>query len=146
VVVAILLIPLQNVETAIGFVIGGVLSGLRRVHRHETSRSGPTLGSPRRLAGASRRAGHRLQGRLVTGLLVVGLALLALPATSGSADLHDLSDKECVDALVGLGFGGSLISVFAVWAAASSPRPPTSGGPGRKIEAGIPRTIRATRP
>ena len=37
----------------------------------------------------------------------------ASPATSGSWSLTDHTDKEAVDALIGLGFGGSLISVFA---------------------------------
>ena len=40
-------------------------------------------------------------------------AARASPATSGSWSSPTSSDKEAVDALVGLGFGGSLISVFA---------------------------------
>ena len=53
------------------------------------------------------------KGGSVTGLLVVGLALLGVAGYYGILIITDSSDKEAVDALVGLGFGGSLISVFA---------------------------------
>ena len=53
------------------------------------------------------------KGGSVTGLLVVGLALLGVAGYFGILLLTDHTDKEAVDALIGLGFGGSLISVFA---------------------------------
>jgi K(+)-stimulated pyrophosphate-energized sodium pump len=53
------------------------------------------------------------KGGSVTGLLVVGLALLGVAGYYGILILTDQTDKEAVDALIGLGFGGSLISVFA---------------------------------
>ncbi len=53
------------------------------------------------------------KGGSVTGLLVVGLALLGVAGYFGVLILADKTDKEAVDALIGLGFGGSLISVFA---------------------------------
>src|SRR5260221_7492558 len=53
------------------------------------------------------------KGGSVTGLLVVGLALFGVAGYFGLLVLTGSSDKEAVDALVGLGFGGSLISVFA---------------------------------
>ena len=46
-------------------------------------------------------------------MLVVGLALLGVAGFYGVLILADESDKEAIDALIGLGFGGSLISVFA---------------------------------
>ena len=55
---------LQDVQTAIGFVIGGVLSGAHRLHRHEPLGAGQRprrRGGPRRRAAGARR---RLQGRL----------------------------------------------------------------------------------
>src|SRR5438876_12336938 len=54
------------------------------------------------------------RGGALTGLLVVGLALLGIVGYYGVLTwLFDTSEKQAVDALVGLGFGGSLISVFA---------------------------------
>ena len=53
------------------------------------------------------------KGGSVTGLLVVGLALLGVAGYYGILVLTGSTDKEAVDALIGLGFGGSLISVFA---------------------------------
>jgi K(+)-stimulated pyrophosphate-energized sodium pump len=92
-------------KIAIGFVIGAVLSGLAgyigmlvsvkaNIRTAESARSG--------LAKALETA---IRGGTVTGMLVVGLGLIGV---AGYYSLtHDLS------ALIGLGFGGSLISVFA---------------------------------
>ena len=54
------------------------------------------------------------RGGAVTGMLVVGLALLGVAGYYGILTcIFDETEKEAVDALIGLGFGGSLISVFA---------------------------------
>ena len=54
------------------------------------------------------------RGGAVTGMLVAGLALLGVAGYYGALTwLFDVGAKDAVDALVGLGFGGSLISVFA---------------------------------
>ena len=54
------------------------------------------------------------RGGAVTGMLVVGLALFGVAGYYGVLTwIFDVSTKDAVDALVGLGFGGSLISVFA---------------------------------
>src|SRR5213075_2047423 len=50
----------------------------------------------------------------ITGLLVAGLALFGLAGYYGALTaIFNDSPKTAVDALIGLGFGGSLISVFA---------------------------------
>src|SRR3712207_4428251 len=46
-------------------------------------------------------------------MLVAGLALLGVAGYYGALLIFDVEEKDAVDALVGLGFGGSLISVFA---------------------------------
>ena len=54
------------------------------------------------------------RGGAITGLLVVGLALIGVAGYYGAlTSIFNDSPKTAVDALIGLGFGGSLISVFA---------------------------------
>ena len=54
------------------------------------------------------------RGGAITGMLVVGLALFGVAGYYGLlTSVFDRTEKEAVDALIGLGFGGSLISVFA---------------------------------
>jgi len=61
-------------------------------------------------SGYGRPFGLAFQGGAVTGLLVVGAGLVALSAI---VLIMDALDYHKPDALVGLAFGGSLISVFA---------------------------------
>ena len=90
---------------AFGFLIGAVLSGLSGFIGMWVS----TQTNTRVAEGAKKGLGHALdlafKGGLVTGLLVVSLGLLAV---SG----YYLITKD-IKALIALGFGASLISVFA---------------------------------
>ena len=99
---------------AIGFLIGGVLSGAAGyIGMNVSVRSNARVAEAAR-GGISARAGRRLPRRRVTGMLVVGLALLGVAGYYGILTAcFDNTPKEAVDALIGLGFGGSLISVFA---------------------------------
>ncbi len=112
VIIFILLFIFKDHATAIGFVIGAFCSlaagfiGMRVA----------VLANVRTTQAASvtRTAALRIafNGGAVTGLLVVGLALLAVSifyTVAGKTVGHDLA----VRSLVGLALGGSLISVFA---------------------------------
>ena len=113
IVLAILLIVLRNVDTAIGFVIGGTLSGAAGfIGMNLSVRANSRVAEAAR-GGVPPALDVAFKGGSVTGLLVVGLALLGVAGYFGVLVLTGQSDKDAVDALVGLGFGGSLISVFA---------------------------------
>ncbi len=114
VVLFILLIPLQDIRVAIGFAIGGALSASAGFIGMNVS-----VRANARVAEAARSGiAHALQaafrGGAVTGMLVVGLALFGVAGYYGILTwIFGESTKTAVDALIGLGFGGSLISVFA---------------------------------
>ena len=113
IVLAILLIVLRNVDTAIGFVIGGALSGAAGfIGMNLSVRANSRVAEAAR-GGVPPALDVAFKGGSVTGMLVVGLALLGVAGYFGVLILTGSSDKDAVDALVGLGFGGSLISVFA---------------------------------
>jgi K(+)-stimulated pyrophosphate-energized sodium pump len=113
VVLAILLLILRNLDTAIGFAIGGALSGAAGfIGMNLSVRANSRVAEAAR-GGVPPALDVAFQGGSVTGLLVVGLALLGVAGYYGILILTNQTDKEAVDALVGLGFGGSLISVFA---------------------------------
>jgi K(+)-stimulated pyrophosphate-energized sodium pump len=113
IVLAVLLIILRNVDTAIGFVIGGALSGAAGfIGMNLSVRANARVAEAAR-GGVPPALDVAFKGGSVTGLLVVGLALLGVAGYFGILLITGQTDKEAVDALVGLGFGGSLISVFA---------------------------------
>jgi len=112
---AILLIAVQDWQTALGFVIGGVLSGATGfIGMNLSVRANARVAEAAR-GGVPPALDVAFKGGSVTGMLVVGLALLGVAGYFGLLTATGLadSDKEAVDALIGLGFGGSLISVFA---------------------------------
>jgi K(+)-stimulated pyrophosphate-energized sodium pump len=111
--IAILLLILQNWETAVGFVIGGILSGSAGfIGMNLSVRANSRVAEAAR-GGVPPALDVAFKGGSVTGMLVVGLALLGVAGYYGILIATGSSDEHAVDALVGLGFGGSLISVFA---------------------------------
>jgi K(+)-stimulated pyrophosphate-energized sodium pump len=114
VVVFVALIPIQNIAVACGFAIGGILSGAAGyIGMNVSVRANARVAEAAR-GGVSPALSVAFRGGAITGLLVVGLALLGVAGYYGllTAVFND-SQKTAVDALIGLGFGGSLISIFA---------------------------------
>jgi len=110
---AILIAIVQDAVTGIGFVIGGALSGAAGfIGMNLSVRANARVAEAAR-GGVPPALDVAFKGGSVTGLLVVGLALLGVAGYFGILVLADKTDEQAVDALIGLGFGGSLISVFA---------------------------------
>jgi K(+)-stimulated pyrophosphate-energized sodium pump len=111
--IAVLLLLLQNYKTAIGFLIGASLSGATGfIGMNVSVRANSRVAEAAR-GGVPPALDVAFKGGSVTGLLVVGLALLGVAGYYGILVVTGTGDKDAVDALIGLGFGGSLISVFA---------------------------------
>ncbi|MCW2980108.1 MAG: V-type H(+)-translocating pyrophosphatase [Solirubrobacterales bacterium] len=111
--IAVLLLLLQNYKTAIGFLIGASLSGATGfIGMNVSVRANARVAEAAR-GGVPPALDVAFKGGSVTGLLVVGLALLGVAGYYGILVITGTGDKDAVDALIGLGFGGSLISVFA---------------------------------
>ena len=114
VVLFVALIFIQNIAVAGGFAIGGLLSGSTGyIGMNVSVRSNARVAEAAR-SGVSPALKVAFRGGAITGMLVVGLALLGVAGYYGAlTSFFNDSPKTAVDALIGLGFGGSLISVFA---------------------------------
>ena len=105
VVVFILVGLLIDWMTAFGFLVGAICSGLAGVIGMSISVRANVRTAEAAKKGFKEALNVAVRGGSITGLLVAGLGLL------GTAGFYFLTKD--VSALIGLGFGGSLISVFA---------------------------------
>jgi K(+)-stimulated pyrophosphate-energized sodium pump len=119
VVVAIFLGVTLGYHVAIGFIIGAVLSGAAGyIGMNVSVRSNVRTAQASR-AGLAAGLDIAFRAGAVTGLLVVSLGLLGVAIyflilrSSYGPTISDADLRHVLEAMVALGFGGSLISIFA---------------------------------
>ena len=100
--------------SAIGFLIGSILSGLAGYVGMNISVKANVRTAQAAYSGMNAALAIAFRGGAVTGLLVVGLGLLGISAYYLILrSVLDISPDDSLHALIGLAFGGSLISIFA---------------------------------
>ncbi len=117
IVIAAVIFFLLGWTATLGFVIGAVLSGATGYLGMNISVRSNARTAEAARQGLAQGLSTAFRAGAVTGMLVAGLALLAVAGYFGILTVWEnngtIEGRDMVDALVSLGFGASLISIFA---------------------------------
>jgi len=113
IIIFIIIAVTMKVTTAVGFLVGAIASYLAGYIGMRVSVIANVRVSEAARRGLNAALQLAFRGGSVTGMIVAGLALTAVAGYYTILIHMGISSRDAVVALVALGFGGSLISIFA---------------------------------
>ena len=113
VVVLLIITYLFSILVGVGYLIGATLSGIAGYVGMLVSVQANVRTAEASRKGLSQGLSIAFKSGTVTGMLVAGLALLAITGYYYFLLKFNIEERELINALIALGFGASLISIFA---------------------------------
>ena len=113
VVVLLIISYLFSILVGVGYLIGATLSGIAGYVGMLVSVQANVRTAEASRKGLSQGLSIAFKSGAVTGMLVAGLALLAITGYYYFLLKFNIEERELINALIALGFGASLISIFA---------------------------------